>query len=257
LVSYTNWLASYGISSETWSQDQDTDHDGISDANEFLLGTNPTVPDSADPTVMTPDIYQDVNGDKYFEISYDRPAGIERRNAYYTAYLTDHLPSAASDWGPGLFNVVNITSLSATAERVTLRSTVTAKDSDQAYVRIGGEILDLAPGLAPYNPIDTGNPGDLTQFRDSVGSVVYYRIHGQADAGTVYGGPQCYDRSNLGSAVVPAGAVADGEYGIVKVTILPGLSSYTAVPGFGGRDSQAEPNPDAGSVSYTVELVSP
>ena len=47
-------------------------------------------------------------------------------------------------------------------------------------------------------------------------------------AGTVWGSDVYTDDSTLAAAAVHAGAVGAGETGLVKVTILPGESSYDA-----------------------------
>jgi hypothetical protein len=142
-----------------------------------------------------------------------------------------------------------------------MRSNVQAKDSEQVFARIGGEILDLAPGLTPYYPFDAGeDPGDLTLERGNVGKVIYYTVNGHPTWGTVYGGaglpPRYYDRSTLRSAAVHAGIVPAGEQGVVKITILPYLPGYI---GSNRNDvnSQDQSDPDAGSVSFTVEPAYP
>jgi hypothetical protein len=260
-ISYTNWLAANAIPNlpaNPWRPDKDTDGDGISDGNEFLFGSNPKVANSVDFTVMKPGVVDDGNGGKFYEISYNRPAGSQRRNAYYSAYLTDHLPAKTNEWRPGIFEVVSITSTSPTTEHVVMRSNVQAKDSEEVFARIGGEILDLAPGLTPYYPIE-GNPGDLTGERGKVGKVIYYHTVGvdQQSGGTVYGGPRYADISDMGKAAVHAGVVRATEYGVVKVTILPALSSYTGSTR-NTITSQSLAGPFTnGEVSFTVEPAYP
>ncbi|HAV65111.1 MAG TPA: hypothetical protein DCY13_22415, partial [Verrucomicrobiales bacterium] len=274
-VSYLTWLAANGIpnpSTNPWSPDKDTDNDGISDGNEFLFDSNPRVANSVNYTLLSPGIHQDGTGERFYEITYVRPAGSLRRNAHYTAYLTEHVPADLSKWRPGVFKIVGIVAIDANTERVTLRSTVKARDTEQVFVAIGGELLDLPRGLTAYNPFDFGNPGDLYHeelhygasvfdLRPSIGRVFYIRIPGRADAGTVYGGaPEYYDRSNLGSAVVHGGLVRDQEHGVVKVTLMPGLPdspAVTAAPGSGGRDSQSLSGPTVNSVAFTVEPAYP
>ncbi|MHB9118021.1 MAG: LCCL domain-containing protein [Burkholderiales bacterium] len=85
------------------------------------------------------------------------------------------------------------------------------------------------------------DPGDLTRYRGQTGSVYTFTVTGNASGGTVWGSLLTItlangtkfrtgytDDSNLSAAAVHAGALADGETGTVKVTILAGQTSYTA-----------------------------
>ena len=69
------------------------------------------------------------------------------------------------------------------------------------------------------------DPGDLTGYRGRVGRVLYFDVVGSTD-GTVWGTEVYTDDSALATAAVHAGAVQDGQRGIVRVTILPGLKHY-------------------------------
>lgn len=69
------------------------------------------------------------------------------------------------------------------------------------------------------------DPGNLTAFRDRTDEVLYFEVTGNTTGG-VWGSDIYTDDSNLATAAVHAGALEDGETGIVKVTILPGEESY-------------------------------
>lgn len=248
---------------ESWVPELDSDNDGITDGNEFIFGSNPKVADTQDFTLMIPGLYEAPNRDLFLEISYDRPAGAQRRKAFYNAYLTDHLPASDAEWRPGIFTVADISNITPDLERVTMRSTFMVADADNLFARIGGGIPGFLPppGLTPDNPLP--DPGDLTLERGNVGKVIYYRLQGDetSNGGSVIGGPQYYDRSSLKRTVVHAGAVPDTDYPyVVKVTIMEGLTDYVGSSSNGVTSSSLPdgpdtPGPEAGSVSYTVEPV--
>lgn len=69
------------------------------------------------------------------------------------------------------------------------------------------------------------DPGDLTNYRERVGEVLYFRVVG-ATGGKVFGDDVYTDDSHLATAAVHAGVLRFGDAGLVKVTILPGKSHY-------------------------------
>jgi len=256
-ITYSDWLTSFGIPTDNWYPERDFDNDGISDGSEFVFGLNPIAPNDPDVSQIEATMVVDTEERRFLEVSFNRPAGDDRRSARYTAYVADHLPTGANQWQEDVFQVVDIATLSPTTERVTMRSTI-PMNGEQFYVQLGGEILGLPPGLAPNDPI-LENPGDLTLERGKVGKVIYYQIRGNAVAGSVYGGPRYADLSQLSSAVVHAGAVPNEEVGVVRVSILDPLAAYVGSEGFfGDVFSQDLPGPFTnGEVSFTVEPATP
>ena len=68
----------------------------------------------------------------------------------------------------------------------------------------------------------------LTKLRKpKPGTIVYVQVTGST-SGSVWGSDIYTLDSNLSTAAVHAGVLSNGQRGIVKVTILPGQSSYTA-----------------------------
>jgi hypothetical protein len=71
------------------------------------------------------------------------------------------------------------------------------------------------------------DPGTLTGHRGDVGKSFLFEVTG-ANTGPVWGTEVYTDDSALATAAVHAGVLAVGQKGVVKVTILPGLESYTS-----------------------------
>ena len=71
------------------------------------------------------------------------------------------------------------------------------------------------------------DPGNLTLYRSNYGSVYYFSVMGKG-SGYLFGTEIYTDDSELAVAAVHAGILASGQTGTVKVTILPGQSSYRA-----------------------------
>ena len=96
------------------------------------------------------------------------------------------------------------------------------------------------------------DPGTLLNFRDKRGQALYFRVTG-GQFGSVWGTDVYTDDSTLAAAAVHAGALQNGQTGIVKVTPLPGRDSYTGSTRHGLTTS------DWGtySGSYRVEAVRP
>ena len=70
------------------------------------------------------------------------------------------------------------------------------------------------------------DPGVLTGFRGQNGKTLYFEVTGNKNAGGVWGTDVYTDDSSLAAAAVHAGVLADGQTGVVKVTILPGQGGY-------------------------------
>jgi hypothetical protein len=70
------------------------------------------------------------------------------------------------------------------------------------------------------------NPGNLTEYRDKAYQSFFFQVTG-ASSGSIWGSGSVYtDDSPLATAAVHAGALKDGESGIVRVTVLPGYDHY-------------------------------
>ncbi len=71
------------------------------------------------------------------------------------------------------------------------------------------------------------DPGNgLTAYRGQIGRVLLFRLTG-ANEGSLWGTDTYTDDSMLRKAAVHAGAIAAGESGVVRVTILAGEATYT------------------------------
>lgn len=77
------------------------------------------------------------------------------------------------------------------------------------------------------------DPGTLVNFRGQNGQSFYFEVTGNQNAGQVWGTGLYTDDSALAAAVVHAGVLADGETGVVKVTVLPGAPGYQGTSRFG------------------------
>lgn len=69
------------------------------------------------------------------------------------------------------------------------------------------------------------DPGNLTDYRDRDMAPIFFQVTGSTQ-GSVWGTDVYTDDSSLATAAVHAGVLAEGETGVVIVTILPGRSSY-------------------------------
>ncbi len=93
------------------------------------------------------------------------------------------------------------------------------------------------------------DPGNLTGFRGQNGQSFYIEVTGNRDAGQVWGNGLYTDDSALAAAVVHEGVLADGQTGVVKVTILPGAASYRGTD----RNGVATGDWGAWDGSYRIE----
>lgn len=114
-------------------------------------------------------------------------------------------------------------------------------------VAVRDKIRELKLGTAPG-----GDPGNLEQFGGHVGQAFYFELTG-ATEGRIYG-PDVYTAdSPLATAAVHSGALDYAEKGIVKVTILPGKSSYEA----SDRNGVSSREWTSYGLSYKVESTKP
>jgi hypothetical protein len=70
------------------------------------------------------------------------------------------------------------------------------------------------------------DPGNLTDYRGNDMDPILFQVTGSTE-GSVWGTDVYTDDSSLATAAVHAGILAEGENGVVIVTILPGRSGYT------------------------------
>jgi hypothetical protein len=76
------------------------------------------------------------------------------------------------------------------------------------------------------------DPGTLTGYRGEVGRSFLFEVTGSC-AGSVWGTSVYTDDSSLAAAAVHAGVLADGQTGVVRVTILPGYACYDSSTRYG------------------------
>ncbi len=69
------------------------------------------------------------------------------------------------------------------------------------------------------------DPGRLTALRGKIGKSFYFVVTGRA-TGSIWGSEVYTDDSDLGTVVVHAGLLREGQQGIIKVTIRPGCDGY-------------------------------
>jgi len=70
------------------------------------------------------------------------------------------------------------------------------------------------------------DPVSLEAFRGNWGAVYLFDVTGDGEAGSVWGTNVYTDDSRLAAAAVHAGVLAWGQRGTVRVTLVPGQSSY-------------------------------
>jgi hypothetical protein len=97
----------------------------------------------------------------------------------------------------------------------------------------------------------------LSSYRDLVGQSITLPVVGVTSSGGVWGTDIYTDDSSLGAAAVHAGVLSPGEFGFVKITLLPGQAHYDASPRNGvssqsyeafGGSFRVEPAADPGAV---------
>ena len=89
------------------------------------------------------------------------------------------------------------------------------------------------PGSFSVSADDGGNnpilsdPGNLTSYRNVLGGVYQFNVIGSS-MGSVWGSNVYTDDSTLAKVAVHAGILSDGQSGVVRVVIAPGLEAYVA-----------------------------
>ena len=93
-----------------------------------------------------------------------------------------------------------------------------------------GPMLSVRPAdLLLEAPAPAPNPGTAEGLRGLNGQSFDFLVTGQASgAGSIWGTDLYSDDSPIAVAAVHAGALANGETGVVRLTVAPGASSYTA-----------------------------
>ncbi|MDX1965095.1 MAG: LCCL domain-containing protein [Pirellulales bacterium] len=71
----------------------------------------------------------------------------------------------------------------------------------------------------------TDDPGNLVQFQQQIGKTLYFKVTGQAQ-GYIWGTGSYTTDSRLATAAIHAGALRDGETGVVKVKIVPSPAQF-------------------------------
>lgn len=110
----------------------------------------------------------------------------------------------------------------------------------------GDTLLPDYPGMFG-NPL--ADPGNLSNYTTQAGAALYFRVTGDT-SGSIWGTRIYTADSKLATAAVHAGVLTAGSSGIVKVTILPGQSSYTGSSSNGVRSSTF----GSYQASYSVEV---
>lgn len=92
------------------------------------------------------------------------------------------------------------------------------------------------PGTGKLPPGLLDDPGTVDGYRGQIGKVLLFRVTG-TNSGSVYGTDYYTDDSSLATAAVHAGALRNGETGVVRVTILRGTRSYQGSTRYGVTSS--------------------
>jgi len=119
------------------------------------------------------------------------------------------------------------------------------------YNAWGGSFRLERAGHRPARGRTAADPGDLTAFASRSGTHLF-RVTGSTD-GYVWGTDLYTSDSDLSTAAVHAGVLGVGETGIVKVTVVDGLSSY---PG-STRNGVTSRDWRRWGASYKVERTAP
>jgi len=82
------------------------------------------------------------------------------------------------------------------------------------------------------------DPGTLKQLGSfTPGTTMFFNVTGRTSGGSLWGTDYYTTDSNLAMAAVHAGAIRNGESGIIKVTFYPGRASYAASTRYGVTSS--------------------
>lgn len=114
----------------------------------------------------------------------------------------------------------NTIEVRVTAENGTTKTySVSIEQDDAAEI----DTFDPAP-----SSLDTIFVGSKRYFRNItlIGQRVHYRVTGSAAAGSIWGTDTYTLDSNIATTAVHAGVLADGEEGIVTLTIVPAITNF-------------------------------
>lgn len=96
------------------------------------------------------------------------------------------------------------------------------------------------------------NPG-IISYDSEPGAVYYFRVTGDADYASIWGtGVYTYD-SQIAVTAVHSGVLRDGENGVVRVTVMPGLEHYEGSERHGVTSSRYS----SYDLSYRIEAPGP
>jgi hypothetical protein len=84
-----------------------------------------------------------------------------------------------------------------------------------------------APRVAEVALDVQADPGNLLGMHGSIGKTFAFRVTGRID-GSVYGTGTYTTDSNLATAAVHAGAIKNGETGVVRITMVPSPGAFAA-----------------------------
>jgi len=132
-----------------------------------------------------------------------------------------------------------------------------------AQVRIIQRPLPVAGGVqsSPFGPqkgsfrfvsvslVRPQRSSSLASYRDLVGQSIVIPVVGTTSDGSVWGSDVYTDDSSPAVAAVHAGILAPGEFGFVKITLLPGQARYDGAP----RNGVASQNYGAFEGSFRIE----
>jgi hypothetical protein len=146
-------------------------------------------------------------------------------------------PPAAAD--PGLFD----TTLAGLRR---LKTNAEHSDKLDEALLLRNAIASIMAGRVGAQP----DPGTLTEWRGQNGRQMYFQVTGRM-TGSIWGSDTYTDDSDIGTAAVHAGLMQPGQTGIVRVTLLPGMSAYPGTHRNGITTSQYGP----WTGSYRIERV--
>lgn len=107
------------------------------------------------------------------------------------------------------------------AEQLTaMAAAAQARGATEQAQALHDAIQKIQPATSPLP-----DPGNLMQFRGQIGRTYLFHTKG-ASTGTIWGAGIYTDDSPLAVAAVHAGVLKDGQDGVVRVTIQPGLPAY-------------------------------
>ena len=178
-------------------------------------------------------------------------------------YTNDSLLAAAAVQAgvlkAGETGIVKVTMLPGVAYyHGSTRNGVTSQDWQNAGDYVSYKV-ELGPAVATATTTNCpanapAAPPTMTDYLHSVGQSFCFTLTGDA-AGAVWGTDQYTNDSSLAAAAVHAGALKQGETGVVKVTMQPGIPSYRGSTrnGVSSQDWQ-----NAGDyVTFTIQRASP